>query len=213
MSPGSLSFAAKDWIWPAAALFFVGLFFIYSSYAGTGLSKGARTVSFFLKALGLALLVLILLEPTWTTSRPREGANLFAVVADNSMGLQLRDRGQKKTRSEILRDVLASDQRSWQGKLEETFLVRRYLFDSRLESARDFTQLNFQGRSSAIGGALKSLSERFQGQPLAGVLLFTDGDATDLESGFTEYHGLPPVYPVLIGEIGIVLEIVRMRDT
>jgi hypothetical protein len=200
MSPGSLSFAAKDWIWPAVAFFAVGLFFIYRSYAGTGLSPATRAVSFLLKALGLALLVSILLEPTWTTSRPREGANLFAVLADNSMGLQLRDAGKKQTRSELLREILTSDQNSWQGKLEETFLTRRYLFDSRLESARDFAELDFKGRSTALGGALKSLSERFQGQPLAGVLLFTDGNATDLESGFNEMHGLPPVYPVLIGE-------------
>src|SRR5688500_1034488 len=148
MTPGSLSFAAMEWIWPAAAVLAVGLFFIARSYIGTGLSRGARTLAFLLKTLGLALLVSILLEPTWTTSRPREGANLFAVVADNSMGLQLRDAGNIKTRSEILRDILTSDQNSWQGKLEETFLVRRYLFDSRLESARDFAQLNFQGRAT-----------------------------------------------------------------
>src|SRR5688572_16489346 len=101
MLPGSLSFAAREWIWPATALFLVGLFFIYRSYAGTGLSASVRNISFLLKAVGLALLASILLEPTWTTSRPREGANLFAVVADNSMGLQLRDAGKKQTRSEI----------------------------------------------------------------------------------------------------------------
>ena len=200
MSPGSLSFAAKEWIWPAAALFCAGLFFIYRSYAGTGLRGPARTISFLLKALGLALLTAILLEPTWTTSRPREGANLFAVVADNSMGMQLRDTGEKKMRSEILRDILVSDQSSWAGKLEKTFLVRRYLFDTRLESARDFTHLNFTGRESAIGGALKGLAERFQGQPLAGVLFFTDGNATDLEEGLNDIPGLPPVYPVMIGK-------------
>ena len=92
MTPGSLSFAAREWMWPAAALLVVGLFFVARSYSGTGLTKGARTLAFLLKAIGLVLLVSILLEPTWTTTRPREGANLFAIVADNSMGLQLRDR-------------------------------------------------------------------------------------------------------------------------
>ena len=47
-----------------------------------------RTLSLSLKIAGLLLLLLCLLEPMWTTTRPREGANLFAVVADNSMGLQ-----------------------------------------------------------------------------------------------------------------------------
>src|SRR5688500_2031159 len=184
MTPGSLSFAAMEWIWPAAAVLAVGLFFIARSYIGTGLSRGARILGFVLKGLGLALLVSILLEPTWTTTRPREGANLFAVVADNSMGLQLRDTGEKKMRSEILRDLLTADQDSWQPMLEKTYLVRRYSFDSRLESARDWANLTFEGKESAIGAALKSVNERFQGQPLAGVLLFTDGNATDLEEGF-----------------------------
>src|SRR6185295_13198401 len=63
----------------------------------------------------------------------------------------------------------------------------------------DFSTLNFEGRETALGRALKSVGERFQGQPLAGVLLFTDGNATDLEHGFSE-SGLPPVYPVLLGK-------------
>lgn len=160
-----------------------------------------------LKGIGLALLVSILLEPTWTTTRPREGANLFAVVADNSMGLQLRDTGEKKLRSEILRDLLSSDHDSWQPKLEESYMVRRYSFDSRLESERDWASLTFEGRESAIGAALKSVSERFQGQPLAGVMLFTDGNATDLEEGFAGIAGLPPVYPVMIGKDSELLDI------
>ncbi len=199
MIPGSLSFAAKEWLWPAVAFFAAGIFLIFRSYARAGLSSGLRIVSALLKALGLALILSILLEPTWTTSRPREGANLFALVADNSMGLQVRDNGERRTRGELLRDTLSSDQKSWVSKLEEMFMVRRYTFDSRLESARDFTTLNFEGRETALGRALKSVSERFQGQPLAGVLLFTDGNATDLEHGFTE-SGSTPIYPVLLGK-------------
>jgi uncharacterized membrane protein len=199
MTPGSLSFAAKDWLWPMAALFFVGLVLIVRSYSRTSLSRGLRIFSAVLKAVGLALVLSILLEPTWTTSRPREGANLFALVADNSMGLQVRDSGERKTRGEMLRETVSSDQSSWLTKLEEMFMVRRYIFDARLESARDFSTLNFEGHETAIGRALKSIGERFQGQPLAGVLLFTDGNATDLEHGFSE-SGLPPVYPVLIGQ-------------
>ncbi len=199
MTPGSLSFAAKEWFWPVAGLFIVGLILIIRSYSRTSLSTGLRTFSAVLKALGLALVLSILLEPTWTTSRPREGANLFALVADNSMGLQVRDSNERKTRGELLRDTLGSDQSSWLTKLEEMFMARRYTFDTRLESARDFSALSFEGHESAIGRALKSVGERFQGQPLAGVLLFTDGIATDLEHGFSE-SGLPPIYPVLLGK-------------
>src|SRR5215813_3721574 len=127
MTPGSLSFAAKEWLWPAAAIFAAGVFLIVRSYTRTSISPGLRTVSALLKVLGLALILSILLEPTWTTSRPREGANLFALVADNSMGLQVRDSGERRTRAELLRELLSSDHSSWLGKLEEMFLVRRYV--------------------------------------------------------------------------------------
>jgi uncharacterized membrane protein len=200
MTSGSLSFAAPEWFWPAAIIFLAGAFFIFRSYAGTSLPSRVRMAGIILKTIGLALLLSILLEPTWTTTRPREGANLFAIVADNSMGLEIRDAGETRTRAEILRELLTSNQSEWQGRLEELFLVRRYLFDSRLESARDFAELNFSGRESSIGGALKNVAERFQGQPLAGVLLITDGNATDLPDGFSGFEGLPPIYPVLLGK-------------
>ncbi len=45
---------------------------------------------------------------------------------------------------------------------------------------------------------MRSLGERFQGRPLAGILLLTDGNATDLP-GAPELAGLPPIYPVVIG--------------
>jgi hypothetical protein len=44
MTPGSLSFAAKDWLWPVAALFFVGLVLIVWSYRRTSLSRGLREI-------------------------------------------------------------------------------------------------------------------------------------------------------------------------
>jgi len=46
--------------------------------------------------------------------------------------------------------------------------------------------------------------ERFEGQPLAGVLLLTDGNATDLPSdGTLDLAGLPPIYPVVVGDGGV----------
>src|SRR5207249_4695594 len=54
------------------------------------------------------------------------------------------------------------------------------------------------GRASAIGSALRNLAERYQGRPLAGVLFFTDGNATDIHAAL-DLTGLPPIYPVVLG--------------
>ena len=197
---GSLSFAARDWLWPALALFGIGLLFLWYSYFRTPLAPRLRVLSFGLKALGLGLLLMCLLEPMWTSTRPREGANFFALMADNSMGLQIRDAGETRSRGEALREFLTSDQTEWQARLEQTFLVRRYVFDSRLQSSRNFGELSLDGHSSAIISSLRTLAERFQGQPLAGAFLFTDGNATDLPESGLDLPALPPIYPVLLGE-------------
>jgi uncharacterized membrane protein len=86
----------------------------------------------------------------------------------------------------------------WLGALEETFEVRRYLFDRRLETTKDFSELAFEGRATALGAALRALAERFHDRPLAGILLLTDGNATDL-SAPPDLAGLPPIYPVALG--------------
>src|SRR6185503_15017336 len=48
--------------------------------------------------------------------------------------------------------------------------------------------------------SLRTISERYRGQPLAGILLLTDGNATDIAAATFDNSGLPPVYPVLIGD-------------
>jgi uncharacterized membrane protein len=143
----------------------------------------------------------------WTDTQPRPGANTFAIVADNSQGMEIQDRGATKTRAAQLRDLVAHDKAPWQMKLAETFQLRRYLFDSRLLSTRDFGELKFDGRASAIHSALGELAERYRGQPLAGVLLFTDGNATDLPPPGQAGAGLPPIYPVMIGREGALRDL------
>ena len=104
-----------------------------------------------------------------------------------------------RSRGDLLQAALTSPQASWQASLEENFQVRRYVFDSRVQATKDFTELAFDGRSSAIGAALKTIADRYKGQPLAGVLLFSDGNATDIAGSLADYSGLPPIYPVVIG--------------
>jgi len=174
------------------------LLLLWSYSKGTA-NRGLRSVCLLLKLCGFALLAACLLEPLWSGQRARPGANYFAVVADNSQGMQVKDRGETRTRAAALHDLLSAAKPSWFEKLDETFQMRRYYFDSRLQPTRDFSELTFDGRASAIGAALRTIASRYQGQPIAGVLLLTDGNATDLASGAPLPAGLPPIYPVVIG--------------
>ncbi len=199
MMMGAILISGREWLLPAAGLLSVAGGLLAWTYLRAPADPKLRTACACLKLLGLTALLACLLEPLWSTQRARPGANFFALVADNSQGMEIKDRGESKSRGAALTNLLAPRFGNWQAKLENNFRVRRYLFDTRLQSTKDFSELVFDGRASSIGAALRSLADRFRGQPLAGVLLCTDGNATDLPEGKLDVTGLPPIYPVVIG--------------
>lgn len=196
----TLLFSGRNWLWPGLAFFILALLILLWGYWRTSVARGPRAAAYFLKTLGFGALILCLLEPLWSGNRARPGANLFAILADNSQGMQIRDRGETKSRADQLRALVTDDQSDWQLKLGQDFEVRRYLFDTHLQQTKDFSELAFEGRATSLGSSLRTLAERYQGRPLAGVLLFTDGNATDLPGGSPDLAGLPPIYPVVIGQ-------------
>jgi uncharacterized membrane protein len=201
----SLTIGAHEWLWPAIIIFVVGLALASWSYTRVNAAPATRLLAFILRLTGLAALAACLVDPLWTDTQPRPGANTFAIVADNSQGMEIQDRGATKSRAAQLRDLVGHDKAPWQIKLAETFQLRRYLFDSRLVSTRDFGELKFDGRASAIYSSLNELAERYRGQPLAGVLLFTDGNATDTAP--QNNPNLPPIYPVMMGREGALRDL------
>ncbi len=188
-----------EWRWAVLATLAGALALSWWSYRRSELQGRLRITGIALRAIGSAIILLCLLEPLWTSQRARPGANWFALVADNSQGMQVHDAGAKESRGEQLRAFLNDTADNWQDTLDTDFQVRRYVFDSRLQSVRDFQTLDFTGNSSALVTSLGAVHERFQGLPLAGVLVFTDGNATDYLEGALNLSGLPPIYPVVSG--------------
>jgi len=217
MTFAAIIFANESWLWPvAAAVVVLSAALIWADARGVANGR-ARLVCGALKLAGIILLALILLDPLRVSQRARPGANIFALIADNSQSLQMKDAGEPQSRGEVLRKTLAGDAGGWQSALEENFQVRRYAFDSRLQSAGSFGELNFSGRASALGGALKTAVENWRGQPVAGVLLFTDGNTTDIGADLPALAGCPPVYPVVLGSdknlTDVALEKVAVSQT
>ena len=195
----TIVFSGRSWLIPSlAALAALLLALIWASRRNST-ERWVTYVCASLKFAGVTLLALCLLEPLLVTQRARPGANVFAVMADNSQSLQVKDEGQTRSRGESLRDLLVTDPQGWQIDLEQNYQVRRYSFDSRLQSLHDFGELNFDGRASSLVSALRNATQRWRGQPVAGVLLFTDGNATDVTGDLPALDGCPPVYPVVLG--------------
>ena len=200
--PASISIPASRWVLPAAILAAAAVVLLVWSYRRTPRIGVARMIAFCLKVLALMLPALCLLEPLWTGRRAESGANFFAVVADNSSGMNICDAGSTHSRGEVLQAALQMGEADWLGALADNFQVRRYIFDSRLRRTTDFSELAFDGKATAIGATLRTIAERYRNRPLAGVLLLTDGNATDAAENFYDLSGVPAVYPVLIGRTG-----------
>ena len=173
---------------------------LWWGYGGKTVSGQVRFVAIGLKLGGFALLVLCLLEPLWRDRSAKPGANQFAVIVDNSGSLQIRESADGPTRGENLKDSLLAGVREggWLESLGSFFLVRQYKTGVRLGGLEDFSELDFNSPSSSLSGSLQNLQNRFEGRPLAGVLLFTDGSATDLV-GDIDFSTMPPIFPVLPG--------------
>src|SRR5215213_9077664 len=88
-------------IWPLVAAFGVLVGFVVWAYGRSAGSTTVRSICTALKIIGIAALVLCLLEPFWSKQRARPGSNYFVVLADNSQGLQIHDRGQSQSRGEL----------------------------------------------------------------------------------------------------------------
>ena len=226
LSATTLVWAAANWLAVASGFAALLLLLLVWSYSRGVISPRVRMLAAGLKALGVLVLAACLLEPLFSGTRARPGANLFVVLADNSQSMALRDRGQRRTRGEELKS-LAARRANWLSRIGQDFDLRQYAFDTQLRALPEFDTLAFDGGASNLAASLERVVRRYQGRPLAGVLLLTDGNATDAEAvekllgrggadsgrslggerdaarrpSSPDSGGvhLPPVYPVVLG--------------
>jgi len=202
---------APHWIAGAVVLVILAAGVTIWSYGWSRSRIGLRATAALFKIAGILALVACLVEPLYTGTRPRPGSNLFLVVADNSRSLQLSDHNSRQTRGQVVQGLLAPES-GWLARLGQDFDVRRYLFDTNLQPVTSFIQMTSDGEASALTSSLTALADRFRGQPVAGILLLSDGNATDLIETVGDFKSLPPVYPVAIGnDAGLVdLSVARL---
>jgi len=193
----ALVLGAREWLLPAGVLLAVALAMLAWGYAGASTSRQVRFAALTLKVLGLIALAACLVEPLWTGDRARPGENLVLILADNSQSLEIKGMDAAASHGEQFREILTRNDSPWQVRLAQDFEVRRFQFDSRLLATPDYGSLAFDGRSSSLNSALRGLVERFQGRPIAAVLLLSDGNATDLTNGELDTTALPPVFPLM----------------
>lgn len=162
------------------------------------LSGAARALCALLKIAGFVILAFCLLEPLIRGTRPTPGENVFLILADRSGSLNIKDLDESRSRGERMLEWLIKEP-EWMVRLEQDFSVRKYWIGSRLENVDDFEATEFTAGESRLKTALMTLKKRMENRPVAGVLFFTDGNATDSQLTALDESALPPVFPVMVG--------------
>ena len=209
-----LVFPPSDFLWPALILLTLSGSLIARGYRHAPLSRNRKWAAASLKMLGFALLAFCLLEPVWTGQSSKKGANHFVVLADNGMGLDVVDSAYTATRATMLFKLLNEEtSNEWLRQLNDDFKLDRFLFDTKLKRTDDFTTLDNQGQGSALYNALQMLATRYVDRPLAGIVVLTDGNATDRNEDLAWLDKPPPIYPVLIGSDEALVDLAIQQVT
>lgn len=156
-------------------------------------------LAFTARVAGILILAIALADPHLSKERPITGANVLAILADNSESLRAKESGEILDRGESMRQSLSGRDSEWIGSIEESYQVRNYLFDRSLRRIGSFASLDFSGDRSNLAQALSEIDSRLSKLPVAGIALFTDGNATDDATLPDDLSGLPPVFPIIVG--------------
>ncbi len=194
----SLTIGNPTWIIPAVVVAIVG---ILLALIFNRQRLGQSPLGPILRIVGFVLLCLCLMNPLWSSSRPRSGANVVAVVADISRSHLVTTGTAKETRADaflaVLKDGEKSEPIGWLTQLSQDFELRRYTVGDRLQQIDHFEPVEFNGTASGLQTAMRQLKIRYEGQPLAGIILLSDGIATDATGSLEELAGMAPVFPIL----------------
>lgn len=201
-----ISFGSPGWLIPAAVVAGSGALVAWNASGKGPAPERVRRLAGALKVFALCLLAVCLIEPVWSGVHPRPHSNLFLILTDTSQSLtQESGDGTDAEASKLaakFKTALMPTPESWLDRLGQDFEVHQFAFDRRLRSVLAFDELKWTGEATALKSALQTLNDRFSERKVGGIILLSDGNATDLslddlKGGFGEELRLPPVYPVL----------------
>lgn len=196
-----------DWKIPAIVLGVVGV--VLAAWIG-GSRQASLKLATACRVFGWLLICACLVNPLWSSARPRKGANVLAVVTDASRShlVTVDDEVRRSDRFQSLLETGENGEgNGWLNRLEQDFELQRYLAGDRLQRVDTFENQEYELPASNICSALEQLQQRFDGQPLAGVLMLSDGNATDDFASLDSLKTLAPVYPVVFEEQGSAADV------
>ncbi len=185
-----------SWPWlvgiAAALVVVIGWSFFYGLR-----SKPKIALLWSLRTGALLTLLLIMLQPQQRQDEVTALRTQLAVLIDTSESMTDRPDDKQPTRAERVREFLKSPAMQ---QARSDFDVRTFVFDTDTkEQPQEAPELKFAGARSDVVGAVTKVQEHLRGQPVAGVLMLSDGLDTIL--GDKAAANVPSGVPVYTFEL------------
>ncbi|MGD8351188.1 MAG: hypothetical protein PVI79_18220, partial [Gammaproteobacteria bacterium] len=155
-----------------------------------------------LRSLAIAVALFCLSRPLLEISATVPQPGVVGILLDNSISMRLA--GDGKPRHAFVDRRFDAENGDLLRDLSERFDTRLFRFGAAAEPLDGIGQLDYGDGASDLGEALGFVREALDGQPLAGIVVVSDGAASAparLESELLALRAAgTPVYPIGVGE-------------
>lgn len=195
-----------------AVVFLLGLGLLAFVYWRTNRFPNRRTrwTSFGLRAGAWLLLCLPLLEPVLITPDVVPDENFVAVLVDGSASMAIPDGPDGATRYAAARNLLFDPDDGFAAPLADVFQLRYYTFADEASRVDSVATSAPDGSGTNLSTALERVLADFQGLPLAGVVLLSDGGDTSTDVPLNQAEALRsrgiPLHVVGVGQASFAQE-------
>jgi len=192
MAALTLDQVSTPWLWLVGIV--VGAMLLILTYRSIFIRSGKRLAWLLLglRAGGLMLLVIALAKPTWTREQEQVEAGRVGVIIDDSVSMSLDD-APGSTRFQKARDTVEAIRTAAAAKFGSKLIIDRYDISGRLIDGELPTSPTAE--RTDLARAVREVASHSRSQPLAGVVLISDGMDNIGRSDFQDLTNLPvPVY-------------------
>ena len=168
-----------------------------------------------LRGLALGVLVFSLTQPLLEVSERRQQTGVVGILLDNSLSMGLPGPN-GEARSEFVRAQFEAGSGDLLRDLQHRFDVRLFGFGVDAREIDSVAALDFGEGDSDLAAALSFARTSLRGEPLAGLVVISDGalqPSTALDDGLLALRsGGVPVYSVGLGETGADVRDIELSD-
>lgn len=173
---GTLLIALPWWEFALVLLVIFVLTFVALGYfkvsGRTNLADRAIVALF--RSLAISLIIFSLLQPLLEVSTQIPQRNVVGILIDNSISMSVQD-VVGEPRGQFIKNQFNSEGGRLLLSLRERFDTKLFRFGENTESLTDISALDYRDGDSDLTGALQMVQESLKGEPLAGLVVISDG--------------------------------------